>query len=47
MFENEGTKMGMLITRPGAPAIGIDIEELIYPEGNIFILVGGAGVLNF
>jgi len=46
IFEFEDTKIGMLITRIGAPATGIDLEELIYFGGRFFIMVGSVGVLD-
>lgn len=46
IFEYKGEKIGFFISRAGAPAISMDLEELIYIGGKFFILVGGVGVLD-
>jgi uridine phosphorylase len=41
----DGEKIGIAISRVGAPCIGMLLEDLIYIGGKYFILTGGVGVL--
>jgi len=46
ILDIEGENIGLYLSRIGAPAIAIDLEELIYIGGRFFVLVGGVGVLS-